>query len=115
MASKRKIVNVKIDRESIDHISNDIAKGHIPPLPKNSDKIAQLLTGAKRISQPSEVDRNGKHSKPKKVSQFQYYEFEYNGMMLYANVMVKQSNGTRNKEKATHRLHSITKKKRAKD
>lgn len=109
MTSKRKQVEVRIDRRTVDHIANDVAEGKIPRLPKNHDEIARLFASAKRISPPSDADRNGEHSKPANVSQFQYYEFKYGGVNLYANIMVKQSNKTNGQEAGTHRLHSITK------
>ncbi len=111
---KRKLVRVVIDRRSVEHIANDVAMGYIPPLPNSPDEITKLLSEAKRTDTPSEVDRSGKHKKPKRVSQFQYFEFEHNGETLYANVMVQQANGTKGAEVASHRLHSITKTEKAK-
>lgn len=113
MQSKRKQVRVVIDRRSVEHISNDVAMGYIPPLPNSPNEIAELLIRAERIEPPSEADHSGKHSKSKRVSQFQYFKFEHNGETLYANVMVRQSNGAKGAEVATHRLHCITKKKKS--
>lgn len=106
LSTKRKTIDVKIDRDSIAHIANSIKNGYIPLRVADVGSLNELIHSATWHSS-SEADSGGKHAKHHS-SHFHYFMTPYDGHPLYLNV--QGINKTINRRQITEwRLYDITK------
>lgn len=109
LQGKRKKISVKIDRDSIKHISNDIAVGGLPLELANPETLKKAIRNAKQIA-ISNKDADGIHAdKSNKVKDYRYFEITHEDKSYYLNVESNDSERGGN-AKRKYRLHAITSK-----
>lgn len=108
LKGKRKEIDVVIDRDSVSHISNDIALGIIPRGLKDNVVLKSCLEKSVQDS-ISPTDKSGNHAKAKRVKDFRYFRFTYGKKVYYANI-ASVAIGKGLKMKSKYRLHAITRK-----
>lgn len=109
MKGKRKDVEVLIDRKSVNHIANDISMERVRIKVEDAGNLPAIMSNAVQVG-ISMVDKEGIHSKKaRRIKDYRYYSFEYNGTTMYANTesIQRTVNG---KTVRRERLHAITEK-----